>query len=102
MNKPTEPKYSYDKEADIIYLDLEDGEYSHSVHLNETSLSRGDEIDSYIMLDFSVDGKLLGIEVQHATKAYQLSQRRLSKLVPSIPLHLLATLGRGVAPTPAK
>ena len=96
-----QPRYSYDKEADIIFLDIADGEYSHSVHVNETDLTDGDPRDEYIMLDYSTDGTLLGIEIQYATKVFEMTARALQHKSFDVPYQLLATLSRGLTPAPA-
>ena len=47
-----ENKITYDKEADAMYIKLQDGDYDMS-----------DEISEGIILDKTESGKLLGIEV---------------------------------------
>jgi len=47
----------YDPEADAAYIKLADGGYYES-----------EEVSPGVILDFTQDGKLLGIEIMHASK----------------------------------
>ena len=52
-------KSSYDSEEDILTLDVSDGEYWKSI-----------ELPSGIVIDISKDGKVLGLEIWHASKIF--------------------------------
>jgi uncharacterized protein YuzE len=51
-------KIKYDKETDILYIKL-----------NDLPIDESDEDRSGIILDYSVDGQLVGIEILNASKS---------------------------------
>ncbi len=94
------PQYTYDMEADIAYVELEDGECSRSVHLSDTIFGTGAEIEQHIMLDLSSEGVVLGIEIQNASKAFSLSQASLSQEPFKVPMYILGAMSKGFIPNP--
>ena len=50
-------KLSYDKETDSLYI-----------HLSNTPSVDSDEVADGVVLDFDVNGTLVGIDVQHASQ----------------------------------
>jgi len=67
-------KLSYDAETDSLYI-----------HLSETPSVDSDEVADGVALDFSADGALVGIDVQHASQKADIKSIMLSNL----PLHEL-------------
>ena len=67
-------KLSYDAETDSLYI-----------HLSETPSADSDEVADGIVLDFSPEGLLVGIDVQHASQRADIRSVVLSNL----PLHHL-------------
>ncbi len=67
-------KLSYDAETDSLYI-----------HLSETPSVDSDEVTEGIVLDFSANGTLVGIDVQHASQKADIQSVVLSNL----PLHEL-------------
>ncbi len=100
MTNPMFEKYGYDAEADIIHLNLAEGEYSHSIYLSETKFSLDPDLDSHILLDVSTDERVIGIEIQSASKAFSIQKRHIT-MNGNVPLHLIATLANGVKPVRA-
>jgi uncharacterized protein YuzE len=60
-------KLSYDAETDSLYI-----------HLSETPSVGSDEVANDVVLDFSVDGALVGIDVQHASQKADIQSVMLS------------------------
>ena len=90
----------YDEEADILYIELREGEYSHSIELEDQPFSIDPDFDSHVLLDIGKQGELLGVEVQAAS---QLHPENLHVVESSwgVPLHLLATFARNMTLSPA-
>ena len=55
-------KVEYDKEADAVYIYLQQKEVAKTIELSEI-----------VKVDLDEEGKLIGIEVLNATKRYSLS-----------------------------
>ena len=53
-------KIEYDKEVDALYIRIE-----------ETEIAKTNEIEEGINLDFSADGKLVGVEILNARERYK-------------------------------
>lgn len=51
-------KVKYDKETDILYI-----------RLNDLQIDESDEDKKGVILDYSIDGQLVGIEVLNASKS---------------------------------
>ena len=66
-------KITYDKEGDVAYVyikdNIKDGECAKTVELNED-----------ISIDYSKDGRLLGVEILNAKK--MLNKKVLSEAIP--------------------
>jgi uncharacterized protein YuzE len=62
-------KISYDKATDSLYI-----------HLADRSSVDSDEVKDGVVLDFDVNGALVGIDVQHASERADLNNLSLSKL----------------------
>jgi uncharacterized protein YuzE len=100
MTRSAKDKLQYDAEADILYLELGDGKYSHSVRLSDTSISQNPDIDSHILLDVDESGKIIGVEFQAVSDIFKISKRHVESNGKA-PIHLIATLAKGVHPVPA-
>jgi len=62
-------RLSYDPETDSLYI-----------HLNEIPSKDSDEVAEGVVLDFGESGKLVGIDVQHASQNADITRLMLSKL----------------------
>jgi uncharacterized protein YuzE len=62
-------KISYDKTTDSLYI-----------HLADRASVDSDEVKDGVVLDFDVNGALVGIDVQHASERADLNNLSLSKL----------------------
>lgn len=62
-------KLSYDKKTDSLYI-----------HLSNTPSVDSDEVADGVVLDFDINGVLVGIDVQHASQKTDMQSITLSKL----------------------
>lgn len=62
-------KLSYDAATDSLYI-----------HLNERASVDSDEVSDRVVLDYDVDGVLVGIDVQHASKRADIRSLAVSKM----------------------
>ena len=62
-------KISYDKATDSLYI-----------HLADRPSVESDEVNDGVVLDFDVDGALVGIDVQHASQRMDINSLSVSKL----------------------
>ena len=69
-------KITYDKQADVIYLQFQEGKFS-----------RNKEVDEGIILDIGKGNKILGIEILDASK--RLQSKKLPYLNIQIPIQEL-------------
>jgi uncharacterized protein YuzE len=53
-------KIEYDKEVDALYIRIE-----------ETEVAKTEEIEEGVNLDFSSDGRLIGVEILNARERYK-------------------------------
>jgi uncharacterized protein YuzE len=65
-------KLSYDKETDLLYI-----------YLSNTPSVDSDEVADGVVLDFDSNGKLVGIDMQHASQKINIQSVSLLHL----PLH---------------
>jgi len=56
-------KISYSKEADALYI-----------RLNDKRIENSDEISEDVILDFDVNGNVVGIEVLHASEKFDVEE----------------------------
>tara|TARA_B100000678_G_C17834836_1_gene352665 strand:- start:126 stop:341 length:216 start_codon:yes stop_codon:yes gene_type:complete len=56
-------KLDYDKETDSLYI-----------HLSESSAVDSEEVRVGVVLDYSEDGTLVGIDIQHASQTTDIGQ----------------------------
>lgn len=80
-------KVTYDREADILYIEMEEGDFSHNVDLSE-----------YITADIGTEGQLLGLEVAAVSQVVKTTKKAIPK-DNSVPWHLLAEVSRTMKPT---
>ena len=78
---------TYDREADILYIEMEEGDFSHNVDLSE-----------YITADIGTEGQLLGLEVAAVSQLVNITKKAIPK-DNSVPWHLLAEVSRTIKPT---
>ncbi len=78
---------TYDEEADILYIEMEEGDFSHNVDLSE-----------HITADIGTEGQLLGLEVAAVSQVVNTTKKAISK-DSSVPWHLLAEISRTLEPT---
>ena len=62
-------RLAYDPETDSLYI-----------HLSERAAVDSDEVAEGIVLDFSDEGTLVGIDVQHASKNADIDRLFLTKI----------------------
>jgi uncharacterized protein YuzE len=62
-------KLSYDKSTDSLYI-----------HLSNTPSVDSDEVADGVVLDFDINGVLVGIDVQHASQKTDINSISLSHL----------------------
>jgi uncharacterized protein YuzE len=53
-------KLSYDEQADIMYIDLDE----------DCASTESDEVAPGFVLDYSIDGRVVGLEIHEAGKKY--------------------------------
>ncbi|MBU7046429.1 MAG: DUF2283 domain-containing protein [Theionarchaea archaeon] len=66
-------RITYDPKADAVYIQFQEGEYSISK-----------EIDDDIVLDYTEDGKIMGIEILEASQKMPL--KNIEEITLSIPV----------------
>jgi len=71
-------KFSYHTETDSLYIELSD-----------TPSVDSQEVKPGVVLDFGADGNLVGIDIDHASKAVDLSRLEIESL-PVAPVGLVA------------
>ncbi len=79
---------TYDGEAYILYIEMEEGDFSHNVDLSE-----------HITADIGTEGQLLGLEVAAVSQMVKTTKKAIAK-DNSVPWHLLAEISRTMRPTP--
>jgi uncharacterized protein YuzE len=62
-------KISYDKATDSLYI-----------HLADRASVESDEVNDGVVLDFDVNGALVGIDLQHASLRVDINNLSISKL----------------------
>ncbi|MEE9167242.1 MAG: DUF2283 domain-containing protein [Candidatus Neomarinimicrobiota bacterium] len=85
----------FDSEADILYINLAKGEYSHSIRLSKTQFSIDPKMDSHMLLDIGEKGDILGVEVQAVSQIVQ-EEPPVEKGMWEVPLHLLSAFSRNI------
>lgn len=78
---------TYDGEADILYIEIEKGDFSHNVDLSE-----------HITADIGTKGQLLGLEVAAVSQVVKTTKKAIPK-DNSVAWHLLAEVSRTMKPT---
>ncbi|QFY42972.1 DUF2283 domain-containing protein [Candidatus Methylospira mobilis] len=62
-------KLSYDAETDSLYI-----------HISDSQAADSDEVADDVVLDFSTDGTLVGIDIQHASQKTDIQSIVVSNL----------------------
>jgi len=77
---------TYDPEADILYVKLNEGKFSHNIDLSDM-----------VVADIGTEGELLGLEVSAVSQVMQIKEEALPNDC-NIPWHLLAEVSRSMKP----
>jgi uncharacterized protein YuzE len=83
-------KIDYDPEADILNIEIDEGQYSHSIRISD-----------YVSIDLSPDERVLSFEVAAASKFFKVAKKNITADC-KVPWHLLAEVSRSMRPEPVR
>ena len=66
-------RFNYDKETDSLYIDFSEGVSADTVEISEG-----------VLADYDAEGKLVGLDIDHASRYMDLSDINVSGFSPAI------------------